>query len=505
MPYSRSTVILALGAMALSAPAAALRPSLGSLYLHARAAEVAGDVRGAAAGFATLLAEAPGDPVIANRAYRQALSGGDMDLAIRAARALQAQQAIPSDGRLLLALAAIKARNWAEAREQAEKLSQDRVFGFVSPYLRAWIAVGSGSGDAIQLIQGARNLPLASPYYPEQRALVLIALGRNQEAAGSLGPQAAAQLPPSVKGAEQGLSPLLVHLATDLARQQYAPVGMIVARMATYVAPDNATSWLVLAELLNRMQRSDLALIALDHIEPSNALAGDARALRIALLNDSGKHDAALKEALTAAGRANAGPDDWGRVGDLYLVVSRPADAAKAYAKALSLAENSKAPADTLWPILLQLGGSLDLAGDWPAAKAALMRAYAIAPDQPTVLNQVGYSQIEHRENVERASALIAQASKLRPEDPAITDSLGWVLYLQGKAAEAVPVLERAAAGDPREPTINEHLGDAYWATGRQYEARYAWRAALITADDKDHARLTAKIDTGLDKATAAP
>jgi len=117
----------------------------------------------------------------------------------------------------------------------------------------------------------------------------------------------------------------------------------------------------------------------------------------------------------------------------------------------------------------------------------------------------VGYSQIEHRENVERASALIAQASKLRPEDPAITDSLGWVLYLQGKAAEAVPVLERAAAGDPREPTINEHLGDAYWATGRQYEARYAWRAALITADDKDHARLTAKIDTGLDKATAAP
>jgi len=142
MPYPRSTLILALAAMGFSAPAAALRPSLGSLYLHARAAEVAGDVRGAAAGFATLLAEAPGDPVIANRAYRQALSGGDMDLAIRAARALQAQQAIPSDGRLLLALTAIKSRNWAEANEQTEKLGQDRVFGFVVPYLRAWIAGG---------------------------------------------------------------------------------------------------------------------------------------------------------------------------------------------------------------------------------------------------------------------------------------------------------------------------------------------------------------------------
>ena len=134
-----------------------------------------------------------------------------------------------------------------------------------------------------------------------------------------------------------------------------------------------------------------------------------------------------------------------------------------------------------------------------------LARAYAIAPNQPTVLNQVGYSQIEHRENVERASAMIAQASKLRPDDPAITDSLGWVLYLQGKVGEAIPLLERAAAGAPGEPAINEHLGDAYWTLGRQYEARYAWRAALITAADKDRARLTTKIDTGLDRTTAAP
>ena len=96
-------------------------------------------------------------------------------------------------------------------------------------------------------------------------------------------------------------------------------------------------------------------------------------------------------------------------------------------------------------------------------------------------------------------------ATKLRPDHPAITDSLGWSLYLRGKAGDALPLLERAAAGDPGEPTINEHLGDAYWSIGRQYEARYAWRAALLTAEDKDKARLNAKIDMGLDKATAAP
>jgi len=503
--YLRSLPLSGLLALALAAPAGAAPSSLGSLYIHARAAEAAGDVREANAGFSALMAQDPANAEIVTHAYRQALSAGDMTLAIRAAHLLDGQPAMPSDARVLLVLEQVKARDWAKAHDATEKLAQDRVFGFLAPYCRAWIAVGSGSGDPIALVEGARGMPLASPYYPQQRALLLIALGRSQEAAGSLGPQAAAQLPASVKGPEHGLSPLLVEVAADFARQQYIPVGMIMARMATYAAPDNDPGWLVLAELLHRMQRSDLALIALNHIAPGGELGANARILRIALLNDDGQHEAALADALAAVKPASAGSDDWGRVGDLQLILSHPAEAAAAYAKALALAEAAHAPPDVLWPILLQQGGALDLAGDWPAAKAALERAYAMAPDQPTVLNQVGYSEIEHRENVDRASAMIAKASNLRPDDPAITDSLGWVLYLQGKAGEAVPLLERAAAGEPGEAAINEHLGDAYWTIGRAYEARYAWRAALLTAEDKDKARLTAKIDTGLDKATAAP
>lgn len=504
MPYPRS-LLLGLSAFALALPAGALTPSQGSLYLRTRAAEALGDVQGADAGFAALMAQDPGSTTIADHAYRQAILGGDMALAVRAAHLLDAQKALPSDAKLLLALERVKAHDWVRARALAEQIASDRAFGFCAPYLRAWIAAGSGQGDAVALIEGARNLPLASLYYPEQRALLLIALGRAAEAANSLGPQAAAQLPAHVKGPEEGLSPLLVHVATDFTRQQYVSTGMIMARMAAYVAPDNGASWVILAELLQRMQRSDLALAALAHVGPASSVADDARALRIAVLNDSGKHQQALDEALAATRRPGADIDDWGRAGDLYLVMAKPAEAAQAYAKALALAEARQAPADVLWPILLQQGGALDLAGDWPAAKAAYNRAFAIASDQPTVLNQVGYSQIEHRENVAAASAMIARASSLRPDDPAITDSLGWVLYLQGKADQAIPLLEKAAAGDPGEAAINEHLGDAYWATGRVYEARYAWRAALLTAEDKDKPRLTAKIDIGLDKATAAP
>ena len=134
-----------------------------------------------------------------------------------------------------------------------------------------------------------------------------------------------------------------------------------------------------------------------------------------------------------------------------------------------------------------------------------MQKAFALSPNQALVLNQLGYSQIAHRENIANAGAMIERASALRPDDPAITDSLGWVRYLRGDVAGAVPLLERAAVGDPAEPTINEHLGDAYWAAGRLYEARFAWRAALVTAEEKDRGRLTTKIDVGLSEATASP
>jgi tetratricopeptide (TPR) repeat protein len=253
------------------------------------------------------------------------------------------------------------------------------------------------------------------------------------------------------------------------------------------------------------MQRPDLALAALGQVDSKDPMADNARSMRIELLNDTGRRDAALAEALSAAHGAGAGADDWARVGDVYLAMERPAEAASAFGQAVKSADTAKLSTDMVWPLLLQQGGALDQAGDWPGAKAALERAYAIAPDQAIVLNQVGYSDIEHSENLDRASALIEQASKLQPDDAAITDSLGWVLFLRGRAAEAAPLLERAATSSPSEATINEHLGDVYWALGRQYEARYAWRAALITASDKDRGRIGAKIDTGPAGATAAP
>ena len=149
-------------------------------------------------------------------------------------------------------------------------------------------------------------------------------------------------------------------------------------------------------------------------------------------------------------------------------------------------------------------GGALDQAGDWPGARAALRRAYTLAPQQPYVLNYLGYALLVRNEEVGEAERLIREAHRLAPDNAAITDSLGWALYRKGQLAEAVPLLEQAAQAEPADVEINEHLGDVYFAAGRRVEARFAWRAASVYAEGATATRIAAKMDRGLTPELAA-
>ncbi len=100
---------------------------------------------------------------------------------------------------------------------------------------------------------------------------------------------------------------------------------------------------------------------------------------------------------------------------------------------------------------------------------------------------------------------MIRKASQLAPDDASITDSLGWAVYKRGRIKEAIEILTRAAKGDPAQAEIHEHLGDALYRAGNRFEARYAWSAALVTAEDEVATRLKAKIESGLTQTTAAP
>jgi Flp pilus assembly protein TadD len=141
----------------------------------------------------------------------------------------------------------------------------------------------------------------------------------------------------------------------------------------------------------------------------------------------------------------------------------------------------------------------------WQQAEADLQTALTLRPDEPSLLNFLGYSWIDRGENLPMARAMVERAVELRPRDGYIVDSLGWALYTLGDYEAAVAKLERAVELKPGDPTINDHLGDAYWRAGRRNEARFQWMRALRSADEEtDKGAIQAKLDKGLPDQKAA-
>ena len=401
------------------------------------------------------------------------------------------------------------------------------------PILRAWHAYGDGKDPFVLLAGGTQN-PLARRFAAENRALLLIATGKVDDGVAAvraaLGPDQAsydfridaAQLlaargkrdlaqtllagddPVLVRlratigdGVKPsfgfGVSRLFTRLAADLTHSDPTPLSIVLTRSALRIDPDDDRAKLLLAQTLEGEGATDLSLATLDTVDPKGPFGPVAQGARVAVLDDAGDDARGLAAAQALADAPDASAEDAQRYGDALINADRYADAAKAYGEAI---DRAGAAAD--WTLYLQQGGALDQAGDWAAARAALQKAVAMAPDEPLALNYLGFADIEHGEDLAKATALLLKASTLKPGDPAITDSLGWAYFKRGDTARALPLFERAVEGQPADETINEHLGDAYWRTDRRFEARYAWRAAAVDAEPDAVARLDAKIAMGL-------
>jgi tetratricopeptide (TPR) repeat protein len=446
----------------------------------------------------------------------------------------------------------LRTKQWKEAQRQIERLDKDEVFSFMTPLLRAWLAQGNGKGDPLALLDSASGNALTATYASEHRPLLLLARGRAKEGALALGPvvedesirsqrlriAAAAML--ARKGAARealsmldgeaealrdarrrlqegrklggeiatpaaGMAELLGRMALDLNGQEVPQLALSFARLATFLAPESSEAWLITADLLSGQGRHEAALAALARVPRDDPFAATAADRRMTVLVEANRTAEALAEARRAAADSPGAIDNWTRLGDILNQTDKHADAAAAYAKALDLAKAGSDAQHPLWALWLLRGSALTQAGDWPGGKAALEEARRLAPDQPVVLNFLGYSQLERRENLAEAEKMIGEANRLQPDDAAITDSLGWAHYVRGDVPKAIELLERAAQGQPADAAIAEHLGDAYYSAGRRYEARYAWRAALPYAEGAAADRLRSKIDTGLRPELAAP
>ena len=230
------------------------------------------------------------------------------------------------------------------------------------------------------------------------------------------------------------------------------------------------------------------ALAVLDGVDRKSPFAEPAAASRIGLLDTMGKGGVALDLARSRATARGASSRDWQVFADLLSEDGRFAEAADWYARVIA------AEPPVPWAAWMQYGSALDQAGQWEKAEPALARAVALAPDEPLALNYLGYARVMRGQDVAAATKLLETASRIAPNNPSITDSLGWAYHMAGQSRRALPLLERAAAEEPANAEIAEHLGDVYWALGRRFEARYAWRAARLYAEPKDGERLVAKL-----------
>ena len=538
----------------MPAPAAAARLSTGDpalTYVEARAAAMNGDHARAAELLASLADSKPDESQLAQQALAEAIGAGQMDLAISIVPKLPAAK-LTTDARLLMVTAAVKQHRVDRALPWLNPAGSSGDLSFLEPLLTAWDA--AERGDQARALASISQIPansLLRPLGDEEQALLLLKFKRTADAEpfarraiGAAGARegrvrlamadgflaagdrarAAAMVDgmsgdssamrqrilsgrPSGEGIDTGakaLSAVLTAFGAEVARLQRAapPVGLV--QVARYADPQNSSATALLGLLLDATGRSDEALALLGAVPASDPLISEIRDVQVRILTSDKRLNDAYAVAAAAARDPTAGIADYSRLGDVLEAMDRHSEAADAFGRSIALA-NAQGLKSDVWSLLLLQANALEEANRWPQAKAALQQALALAPDQPLLLNFMGYAMLERGEDMDNAEAMIRKASQLAPDDASITDSLGWAEFKRGKVTEAIDTLQKAAQKDPDQAEIQEHLGDALYKSGRRYEARFAWNAALVTAEDKIADRVKAKLASGLTAANEAP
>ena len=189
-------------------------------------------------------------------------------------------------------------------------------------------------------------------------------------------------------------------------------------------------------------------------------------------------------------------------LGNVLRYKERYKEAREYYSRAIDLVDE---PSERDWPLFYSRGITNERLKNWPAAEVDFKKALELNPDEPAVLNYLGYSWVDQGINLNQGMEYIRKAVRLRPDDGFIVDSLGWAHYRLGNLPQAVEQLERAVGLQPEDPTINDHLGDAYWRVGRKLEANYQWRYSLsLEPEDEDLLKsLKEKLASGLTEPAA--
>ncbi|RFB78885.1 tetratricopeptide repeat protein [Methylovirgula sp. 4M-Z18] len=312
--------------------------------------------------------------------------------------------------------------------------------------------------------------------------------------------KAGKELPPLVSNAQEGAAEVLYGLGSS-GRAGDELTSIIYLRLALYLNPDHDTASFTLGETYERIKRYEQAIDAYEAVPTASPLRRLADLQIGTVLDTMGRVDDAAKHVKAIL---DDNPKDFDTLTMLGRIQSEQKDyaaAAGTYTKALDAAGPDVV---NPWSLYYFRGIAYERQKKWPPAEADFKKALELSPDQPQVLNYLGYTWVDAGIHLDEAFAMLRRAVELSPDDGYIVDSLGWAHYKLGHYEEATKLLEHAVDLKPGDPTINDHLGDAYWKIGRKLEAHFQWNHARdMKPDPEDLPRILAKIDKGLDAVEA--
>ncbi|THH37467.1 tetratricopeptide repeat protein [Aliishimia ponticola] len=546
----------ALTAVALIGPASgALSNSLSGAYLAARIADREHDYAAAARYYTRALVMQRGNPELQEALTLAQLLRGNFDDALPIARAMDKAGVRSQVAQMMLATDLARSGDF-EALIERSKGEERGIGPLVDGLVRAWAQLGAGRAedafatfDELSEQQGLKGFALyhkalalaqtgdfagAEAIFSEDeqglvqltrrgamaRAEILSNLDRNQDALDRLDDAFGPASDPGIaalrerleKGelvafshvntAQDGLAEVYYSIAAALINEAQADYTLLYARMAQALRPDHSDALLLVADLLEDLGQYELAIDAFaqmprDHVDYHAAELG-----RISALRKLSKDDAAI-EALNNLAKTHGDlAVVYSTLGDVYRGQDEFALATDAYDKALARTDEA---ARNRWFLLYARAISLERQDMWDKAETDFRAALELEPDQPQVLNYLGYSMVEKQIKLDEALEMIERAVAARPDSGYIVDSLGWVLYRLGRYDEAVGHMELAVELMPVDPVVNDHLGDVYWAVGRYREAEFQWSRALSFIDgdnvdtEADPDRIRKKLEIGLD------
>ena len=533
----------------------ALRDNSAGNYLAARHAGVERDAAAAANYYLKVLKTDPHNPDLLSRAFLSVLTDGDIEQAAKLADKVLQIDRTDRIARLVVGVRALKQRQYAVARQNLALSVHGPVTDLTAALLTAWASSSSGEArtavDEMDKLNGPdwygifKDLHaglifdlandkkdaakrLESAYKVDPTALRTVqAYGRFLSRNG--GKDAALKvyqdfdkalpnhpliveemkqvtdgqkLPPLIETAQAGAAEALYGIGASIGRRGGEDLALVYLQLALYLEPSHVMAMLSLADLYETLKKPDLAIKVYERVPATSPVSRSAEIELAVDLDALDRTDEAKKkldrviadhpkdtEALMALGNIERGRKDF-------------AGCAATYSKAIDTIPKLEKPN---WVALYFRGICYERSHQWSSAEADMKKALELFPDQPLVLNYLGYSWVDQGMHLEEGMDMIRRSVEQRPDDGYIVDSLGWAYYRTGNYDEAVKNLERAVLLKPDDPTINDHLGDAYWRVGRTLEANFQWSQAKdFKPEDDELATIEKKLKEGLPPDTAS-